>query len=111
MGEITFARDTSNYQRETISTAVFEVPPRVAVIVALVLAETRFGLMVSIADVVQAATVTLAGTVATDVLLPLNVTVDNFFLDSVSRGSGVRRKCPGEGQPITPREKRLNDTL
>jgi len=35
MGEITFARDTSNYQRETISTAVFEVPPRVAVMLLL----------------------------------------------------------------------------
>jgi hypothetical protein len=79
MGEITFARDTSNYQRETVSTAVFEVPPTVAVIVALVLPETRFVLMVNIADVVPAATVTLAGTVATDVLLLLNVTVDNFF--------------------------------
>jgi len=110
MGEITFARDTSNYQRETISTAVFEVPPRVAVIVALVLPETRFALMVSIADVVQAATVTLAGTVATDVLLLLNVTVDNFFLASVNRGYGVGRNSPGERKTITPSEKRVSYT-
>ena len=59
----------------TVSTTVFELPPTVAVIVTLVLLETRCVLMVNVADVFPAATVTLEGTVATDVLLLLNATV------------------------------------
>jgi hypothetical protein len=45
------------------------------VIVTLVALETRCALMVNVADVVPAVTVTQEGTVATDVLLLLSVTV------------------------------------
>ena len=82
MGEITFVRDTSNYQRETVSTGVFEAPPRLAVIVGLVLPETRCVLMVNVADVVPAATVTLAGTV-----LEAGRVIASFCVDAERRKS------------------------
>jgi hypothetical protein len=52
-----------------VSTAVLLVPLSVAVMVALALLYTRDVLTVNVAELAPAGTVTLLGTVATDVLL------------------------------------------
>ena len=67
--------EACGHRRVTVRTALLVLPPWLAVIVTLVLLETRWVVMVNVAEVEPAATVTLDGTFAAELLLLLTLTV------------------------------------